>query len=151
VDDHDYSRTRGMDQILSSYSPDVMDTSLRTLEMTSNHSMDLETNFEEEVESSLVQDANDSDGDYRNDEEFKFDPRAASTSKSRTVQNSSHNSSVCSEGADGPPYQDFDPEAASTSKSLSCVKKRELSGSMTPAQRLGHLLHSYNCLSYILI
>lgn len=138
VDDHDYSRNRAADNTVSSQSSDLMDASLRTLEMTSDHTMDLEHNSEEAAESSLVQDANESDEDFRNDEECKFDPKAASTSKSRSLQNSSHNLSICSEETDYQ-CQDFDPEAASTSKSLSCVKKRELSGSVTPAQRLGHL------------
>mmetsp|Transcript_12443 Transcript_12443/g.23345 ORF Transcript_12443/g.23345 Transcript_12443/m.23345 type:complete len:2568 (-) Transcript_12443:2177-9880(-) len=143
VDDHDYSLTRGTaDNALSSHSSYLMDTSVRTLDMMSDHSMDIEDDLEEVGESSLdmLENTNDSDDNSPNNgEECKFDPRAASTSKSRTLQTSSHNSSMCSEGEDEPSH-DFDPEAASTSKSLSCMKKRDLSeNNMTPAQRLGNL------------
>ena len=67
--------------------------------------------------------------------ECKFDPAAASTSKSRTTLNTSQSSSSTS----GQNEESFNPEAASTSKSQSSPKKRPITANMTPAHHLGLL------------
>lgn len=138
VDDHDYSHNRGSEHFVSNHSSELTDSSLRTLEVMSEHSMDVDDDIENMAESCFSEGKNGSDTDCQHGgEECKFDPTAASTSKSRSLNNSSYHSSTCSEGDDHV-LQEFDPEAASTSKSLSCSKRQEMLRNMTPAQRLGH-------------
>ena len=88
--------------------------------------------------------------------ECQFDPRAASTSKSRSLNNSSHHSTdsmdesllhsttrtaTATATATATTTEMFNPEAASTSKSKSQsrIEKRIMPENLTPAQYLGLL------------